>query len=364
MMPDYPVGKTLDFKFTTRAFATGIPAVLAGSPVIEVYEDNSTTQITAGETLSVDFDSVVGLNNLRIVATGANGYEAGKSYAAIISVGTVGGVSVVGEVVAQFSIERSPVNWANVTAPTTAVDLSGTDIQLVDTCTTNTDMRGTDSAALASVLGALADAAAAGDPTSADTLMQYVKQLINTLEGTAGIPIFPAAADPANNVSLAEVIRAIRDDVTGIAGAAMRGTDGVDTATMRGTDGVDTATMRGTDSAALASVLGTPVGADISADIAAVKADTVIPEKNAAFSNIYVLMVDDTDHVTPKTGLTLTVQRSLDGAAFGAATGSAAEISNGMYQFDATAADMNADTITFRFSGTDADDTFLTIVTR
>jgi hypothetical protein len=60
----------------------------------------------------------------------------------------------------------------------------------------------------------------------------------------------------------------------------------------------------------------------------------------------------------------LTVERSLDGAAFGSATGAAAEISNGMYQFDATAADMNADIITFRFSGTDADDTFLTIVTR
>ena len=49
-------------------------------------------------------------------------------------------------------------------------------VKLADTTTTNTDMRGTDSAALASVVGALADAAAAGDPTSADTLMQYAKQ--------------------------------------------------------------------------------------------------------------------------------------------------------------------------------------------
>ena len=43
------------------------------------------------------------------------------------------------------------IDWGNVANPTTAVDLSGTDIQLCDTVTANTDMRGTDSAAVASV---------------------------------------------------------------------------------------------------------------------------------------------------------------------------------------------------------------------
>ena len=98
-------------------------------------------------------------------------------------------------------------------------------VKLVDTTTANSDMRGTDNAALASVLGALNDAAAAGDPTATDTVVAYLKQLINTLEGTAGVPIFPAETGPANNVSLAEVIRAIHADVTGLNGAAMRGTD-------------------------------------------------------------------------------------------------------------------------------------------
>lgn len=107
-VPDYPLEETLDFKFTTRSFSTGAPTTLAGTPVIQVYEDNSTTQINSGITLTIDFDSVTGLNNVRIVATTANGYESGKSYQAVITTGTVGGVSVVGEVVAQFSIERSP----------------------------------------------------------------------------------------------------------------------------------------------------------------------------------------------------------------------------------------------------------------
>lgn len=149
-VPDYPLEQTLDFKFTSRAFATGIPTTLA-SPTVVVFEDNGTTEITVGETVSADFDGVTGLNNLRIVATAANGYESGKSYQAVLTVGTVGGVSVVGEVVAQFSIERSPAlrpatagrtalvsaaggiapDWANVEAPTSTVGLTNTTVGVV-----------------------------------------------------------------------------------------------------------------------------------------------------------------------------------------------------------------------------------------
>lgn len=168
--PDYPLGETLDFKFSTRSFTTGAPTTLAGTPSVAIYEDNSTTEITAGVTLTVDFDGVTGLSNLRIVATSGNGFASGSSYHAVISSGTVGGVSVVGEVVAQFSIERSPalrpttagrtldvtatgaagIDWGNVENPSTAVDLSATDIQLCDSVVTNLDMRGTDDALLAS----------------------------------------------------------------------------------------------------------------------------------------------------------------------------------------------------------------------
>ncbi len=108
------------------------------------------------------------------------------------------------------------IDWANVENPSTALDLAGTDIQLVDTTSVNTDMRGTDSAALASVLGALTDAAAVGDPTTADTLMQYVKQLLNVLVGTTGIGVYPAEQPPGNGVNLFEVVSAIHADVTDI----------------------------------------------------------------------------------------------------------------------------------------------------
>ena len=106
-MSDYQVDDTIYHKFTTRAFATGIPTVLAGTPVVSIYEDDSVTQITAGITLTVDFDSVAGLNHLTVVATGANGFEAGKFYQAVITTGTVGSVSVVGETVWSFSLDAS-----------------------------------------------------------------------------------------------------------------------------------------------------------------------------------------------------------------------------------------------------------------
>lgn len=105
-VPDYTLEDTLDFKFTTRQFSTGAPFAFAGG-VIEIYEDNSLTQITGAETLTLEFDGVTGLHNLRVAATTANGFENGKSYHCVVSAGTVDSVSVVGEVVQQFSIGRS-----------------------------------------------------------------------------------------------------------------------------------------------------------------------------------------------------------------------------------------------------------------
>lgn len=109
-MRDYTVGDTFDIKFTTRRFSTGTPFTLAGTPAVAAYEDNNATEITAGITLSVDFDARTGLNNVRVVATGANGYATGKTYALVITAGTVDGVSVAGEVVGEFKLGRLTVS--------------------------------------------------------------------------------------------------------------------------------------------------------------------------------------------------------------------------------------------------------------
>ena len=111
---DVQLGDTIDIKFNTVQFSTGAPFTFA-SGAVEIYEQNSVTQITAAETLTIDFDSVTGLHNLRIVCTGANSFEVGKDYAAVVSVGTVDSVSAVGMVIANFSVEhRATVTDTNL----------------------------------------------------------------------------------------------------------------------------------------------------------------------------------------------------------------------------------------------------------
>ena len=147
---DFRVDQTLDVKFTSRSFTTGAPTQLAGSPTVAAYPGNSTTEITAGITLSVDFDGRTGLNNVRVVATSGNGYATATNYFLVLTAGTVGGVSVVGEVVGAFSIEarsalmpttagrlldvsaggEAGLDWANIGSPTTVQTLSATTIDV------------------------------------------------------------------------------------------------------------------------------------------------------------------------------------------------------------------------------------------
>jgi len=102
---DFRRGATFDFKFVTTTSA-GVPTVLAGSPVVKCYSGNSTgTETATGVTLSVDFDAVTGLNNVRIVTTDAF-YTPAENFSVVVTTGTVGGVSVVGYVLAGFSIEN------------------------------------------------------------------------------------------------------------------------------------------------------------------------------------------------------------------------------------------------------------------
>lgn len=102
-------------------------------------------------------------------------------------------------------------------------------------------------------------------------------------------------------------------------------------------------------------------------EVAAIKAKTDnlpgVVKKNTALSNFTFVMYDSTDHVTPKTGLTLTSTRSIDGAAFGACANAASEVANGVYKINLSAADLNGDVITLKFTATGADQTTITILT-
>ena len=120
---DFALGTTVYAKFCTVT-TTGAPTQLAGTPAVSIYENDDNTQITAGVTLTVDEDGVTGLNQLAIVASSGNGYEVGKFYDAVITTGTVGGTSVVGYVVASFTIEATAALRPTTAGRTLAVDAS------------------------------------------------------------------------------------------------------------------------------------------------------------------------------------------------------------------------------------------------
>lgn len=273
---DFPLGQTLNHFFTTRAFATGIPTVLAGVPVLSVYEDANLVEITAGVTVTVDSDAKVGLNRANIVATGANGYETGKSYTVVITTGTVGGVSVVGEVVGTFTIERSAV-FARVGAPAgasvsadNAAIKSETALIVADTNELQTDDIPTlvadvptvaefnartlvaasyfDPAAdavatVTAVTNAVGITAAAVDSILDEDMTGH--QTLGTLGQAIGDPVantkslYAAAITDAAGVSVSADVIAVKADTA---------------ATLVDTTGLNGDAMRGTDNAALASV--------------------------------------------------------------------------------------------------------------
>lgn len=212
---DFALGSTFDTKFCTVT-TTGAPTTLAGSPVISAYPDNSVTQLTAGITLSVDFDSVTGLHNVRVVATSGNGYAAGSNYQLVITTGTVGGTSAVGYVVAEFSIEarssvrptvagrtldisstgEAGVDWANVGSPTTANGLTGTTIATSQVVATVTNQL-----TAAQIATGVWQDATAGDFTTASSIGKTL-YIANVAPGAAG-GLFIAGANAATSIATA-----------------------------------------------------------------------------------------------------------------------------------------------------------------
>lgn len=96
---------TLNFCFSTHK-ADGTPIALAGTPALSVYKGSNTTQSTAGITLDVDYDGVTGLNHVLIDLSADAFYAVANDYSVVITTGTVNGISVVGQVVREFSIEN------------------------------------------------------------------------------------------------------------------------------------------------------------------------------------------------------------------------------------------------------------------
>lgn len=87
-------------------------------------------------------------------------------------------------------------------------------------------------------------------------------------------------------------------------------------------------------------------------------------KKNTALAGFMFLMIDSSDHVTPKTGLTITGEVSIDGAAFGALTNAVSEVASGVYKVNLAAADVNGTSLMLKFTATGADARYIPIITQ
>lgn len=168
---DFPTGQTIYIPFHT--FDSNDPTAsvtISGLALadIKVYKDGGVTQrsSTAGFTLldtdGIDFDALTGIHGISIDTsdnTDPGFWAAGSDYWVIIDSITVDAATV-RFIAATFSIDNrgllrpttaqrtldvtatgaAGIDWGNVENQSTSVDLSATSTNLVDTCTTNTDM--------------------------------------------------------------------------------------------------------------------------------------------------------------------------------------------------------------------------------
>jgi hypothetical protein len=136
---DIFLGDTIIGSYGTGDNTTGADEerTVAGTP--SCIEDGGTTEITAGVTDSgtAEFDSVVGMNLETVVATSANGFEAGKNYDCWVRASTLNAVTVSYPTIS-FSIENRVGSKGLIVARDLAGSTNTTALVQVDTAGTIT----------------------------------------------------------------------------------------------------------------------------------------------------------------------------------------------------------------------------------
>ncbi len=304
---DVAPSDVVDWKFTTRT-TTGAPTQLAGSPVVKCYKSNATnSEVTTGVTLSVDFDSITGLNNLR-VDTSADGsfYAAGTNIACVITTGTVGGTSVVGETVLEFSINNRSALRPATAGRTLVVDAAG----LADANAVKVGPTGSGTAQTARDLGA--------------TLGAWTGTGVNTILGAFKAV---ARADASTPSDIGGTFDPATDSLEAIADSGI-------VLTAQAEENLNSFfDNNSTDSDNTVGQLVTLI-------------------KNQAFSNYPIWMLSSTGNGV--TGATVTCVMQKDGGAFLASTNPVTEIGRGKYVVSLTATETNGNVLAIECTATGA----------
>ncbi len=281
---DISTSQILYFHFTTRQFSTGTP-ITAANLAVSVYKDDSTTQSTAGVTVTftTGFDNVVGLVSVKI-DTSQDGtfYAAAHDFSVVVTTGTADSVSIVGEVVGYFSINNRTALRSTTAGRTINIDSTG----LADSNVVKLGPTGTGTAQTARDIGA---SVLVGDKTgfslstggiqaiwdaltsALTTVSSIGKLLVDNINASISSRSTYAGADTSGTTTLltriasALTITTGKVDVNDKTGFALTSAyDPAKTAMQDGGNAVAT-NMRGTDNALLAVNYTAPDNASVTA---------------------------------------------------------------------------------------------------
>jgi len=101
---DFAAGSVVRIKFNTLTQSL-LPATPSVNPAFAIYK-NSTTEITAGITVTVDYDGKAGMHQVAIDTSADPAYTIGEEYDVVFTAGTVDGKDLTRVVLRTFSIEN------------------------------------------------------------------------------------------------------------------------------------------------------------------------------------------------------------------------------------------------------------------
>jgi len=385
----WKINDYLAFTVNTHTPSTGAVTDADAVPTYRIYEDETGTAIDTGSTAKLDDAGTTGFYSEQVQLLAATGYEKGKTYTIRMSA-TVGGVT--GAMSHTFQIEAEvDANVVSATSVATAAALATAQTDL-DTIT------GSDGVTLATAQALYAPNKVVPDVAgTAATLHGVTDGKVDVVDGIvdnilidtavigalgAGLTAIPwnAAWDAEVQSECADALTAYdpptRTEATTDKDAIITEVNANETkidANQVDLDAIllDTGTtIPGTITTMQGNVTdilldtGTTIPGTITTlqtDATAIKAKTDnLPsgiKKNTAYTAYTFLMVDSTDHVTAKTGLTVAGSYTGDGGAVTALTNTAAitEISNGLYEIDITAGEFNYNNIHLIFTASGAD---------
>lgn len=381
---DFLLGSTIVVSFTTID-STGAPATLSGttSTTISVYPNTSTTQITAGATLTTNFDSVTGFNFVSIAATGGNGFAINSDYNIVLATGNVGGTSVAGYVIGSFSIQNRMAKLAagEITPTTFTSGAIVATTHAAGAITSTVIAAGAIHSTTFTTAAIVATTFASGAITSTVLAAGAIHSTIFTTNAIVATTFASGAI--TSTVLAAGAIHSTIFTTAAIVGTTFASGSIISTTFASGAitstvlaAGAIHSTIFTTNAITPTNVQSTVlVQANVTAWMGSAVSSSApgIPlvnitsyiKRNATAAGFMFVMTDMTTHV-PTAGLVVVGTKSIDGAAFTGLVNSATitSVGFGTYSIDLTPTDTNGQHIMMRFTNATADDLNIEIITQ